>query len=40
MVQNGGSYYTVEQVSIVARLRVDYKNITDFDTIINLINGV
>ena len=40
MVQNGGDYYTVEQIGVVARLRVDYKNIVDFDTIINLINGV
>ena len=40
MVQNGGDYYTVDQIGVEARLRVDYKNIVDFDTIINLINGV
>ena len=40
MVQNGGDYYGVDQISIEARLRLDYHTIVDFDSVINLINGV
>lgn len=40
MVQHGGNYYTVDQVSLEARLRVDYHNIIDIDYIVGLINGV
>ena len=39
MIQNGGSYYTVEQISVEARLALDYRNITDFNAVISLING-
>lgn len=39
MVYHGGGYYSVEQISVEARLRVFYRDIRDLESLVNRING-
>lgn len=39
MIQNGGDYYSIEQVSLEARLRLQYENLNNLNVVMNEING-
>lgn len=39
MAQQGGNYYGTDQVSLEARLRLLYRDISDLNAIVNTING-